>query len=42
MDSVNKAEKKLRTFEEKLQFVKKLDKLSEENRILNNKLSKKG
>ena len=42
MDSVSKAEKKLRNFEERLQFVRKLELLSEENRILNEKLSKKG
>lgn len=41
MDSINKADKKLRDFENKLQFVKKIDTLSEENALLKEKLSKK-
>ena len=41
MDSISKADKKLRSYEEKLQFVKKIDNLSEENKNLKEKLSKK-
>lgn len=41
MDSINKADKKLRDYENKLQFVKKIDVLSEENALLKEKLSKK-
>ena len=41
MDSITKAEKKLHAYEEKLQFVKKVDMLSEENAFLKEKLSKK-
>lgn len=41
MDSISKADKKLRSYEEKLQFVKKIDALSEENIKLKEKLSKK-
>lgn len=42
MDSINKAEKKLKNYESKLQFVKKLEVLTEENLKLKEKLSKKG
>ena len=41
MDSVNKAEKKLKSLEDVLQFVKKIDALNEENACLKEKLSKK-
>lgn len=41
MDSLTKAEKKLRSYEEKLQFVKKIDAISNENTKLKEKLSKK-
>ena len=41
MDSISKADKKLRDYENKLQFVKKTDALIEENQILKEKLSKK-
>ena len=41
MDSINKADKKLRSYEEKLQFVKKIDLISQENQKLKEKLSKK-
>lgn len=42
MDSINKAEKKLLEYEKKLQFVSKIDILSEENDELKKKLSLKG
>ena len=41
MDSISKADKKLRDYENKLQFVKITDALIEENQILKEKLSKK-
>ena len=41
MDSISKADKKLHGFEEKLQFVKKIDLIVQENQKLKEKLSKK-
>ena len=41
MDSVSKAEKKLRAYEEKLGFVKRLETLEKENEMLREILSKK-
>ena len=42
MDSVNKAEKKLRNYEDRLQFVKKIEALNKEIQTLKSKISKKG
>ena len=41
MDSVSKAEKKLKLYEEKLGFVKKLEAIEQENEMLREKLSRK-
>lgn len=40
MDSVNKAEKKLHAYEDKLGFVKRLESLEKENEMLKKRLSK--